>query len=301
MTTTTDDSDSLDWGTLLDCIDEGRCTPFLGAGACHGVLPLASDLARDLAREYEYPLEDCTDLARVAQYLAVTRNRMRPKDLLTRRLSKIPPPSFDEPDEPHGVLARLPLPVYLTTNYDNFLFQALRGQKKDPRREVCRWNSAVRDEPSVFDGEPRFEPSPANPLVFHLHGHFDLRESLVLTEDDYIDFLVRVTRDEALLPPRVRRSLTGASLLFLGYRISDWTFRVLYQSLVVYLEKSLQRGHVSVQLVPGGEEITDEQKAKVQSYLNRYYKHLDIHVYWGTCQKFVAELSERWEAYTRGR
>ena len=300
--TTTDDSDSLDWGTLLERIDEGRCTPFLGAGACHGVLPLAGELARDLAREYEYPLNDCSDLARVTQYLAVMRDRMYPKDLLSRRLSKMPPPVSTEPDEPHAVLAKLPLPVYLTTNYDDFLVRALREWKKEPRREICHWNSALRDEASVFDDEPRFEPSPANPLVFHLHGHFGVRESLVLTEDDYLDFLVAVARDDSLLPPRVRRSLTGSSLLFLGYGIADWNFRVLFQSLVVYLEKSLQRGHVSVQLVPGGDgQITDDQKRKIQRYLNRYYEHLQIQVYWKTCRQFVAELSERWEAYAGGR
>ena len=29
-----------DWEILLRRIDKGKCTPFLGAGACYGVLPL---------------------------------------------------------------------------------------------------------------------------------------------------------------------------------------------------------------------------------------------------------------------
>ena len=60
-----------DWELLLRRIKNGKCTPFLGAGACYGVLPLGSDIARKWAQEYHYPLHDSNDLARVAQFLAV--------------------------------------------------------------------------------------------------------------------------------------------------------------------------------------------------------------------------------------
>lgn len=295
-------SRELDWDTLLHRIRQGRCTPFLGAGACKGVLPLGGELARDWAREFDYPLEDCTDLARVAQYLAVTRDEMRPKELIAERLGKLGPPDFQAPDEPHGVLANLPLPVYLTTNYDDFLVQALRSRHRSPKRELCRWNSKTRKKvPSIFEQQPGFEPDPANPVVFHLHGHLGLPESLVLTEDDYLDFLVNIAKDEWLLPPRIQESLTGASLLFLGYRIADWDFRVLFQSLVLYLEKSVRRAHVSVQLVPAGENATEEQKGRIQHFLDKYFDDLKIQVYWGTCQEFVAELRRRWEGSSGGR
>ena len=49
------------------------------------------------------------------------------------------------------MLARLPLPVYITTNYDEFMVQALSGQHKDPKRELCQWNELVRGSPSVLD------------------------------------------------------------------------------------------------------------------------------------------------------
>ena len=34
-----------DWTLLLRRIKDGKCTPFLGAGACYGALPLGSTLA----------------------------------------------------------------------------------------------------------------------------------------------------------------------------------------------------------------------------------------------------------------
>ena len=34
-------------------------------------------------------------------------------------------PDFRAPSEPHAVLADLPLPIYMTTNYDDFMVKAL--------------------------------------------------------------------------------------------------------------------------------------------------------------------------------
>ena len=60
-----------DWNRLLRRIQSGKCTPFLGAGACYGALPLGADVAEELAQRYAYPFPD-RDLVRVAQYAAVT-------------------------------------------------------------------------------------------------------------------------------------------------------------------------------------------------------------------------------------
>ena len=68
-----------DWETLLQRIHDKECTPFIGAGACTETLPLASELAREWAAKYDYPLADATNLARVAQFLAVEKDPMFPK------------------------------------------------------------------------------------------------------------------------------------------------------------------------------------------------------------------------------
>jgi hypothetical protein len=76
----------------------------------------------------------------------------------------------------------------------------------------------------------------------------------VLTEDDYLDFLVNISRQQDLLPPRIQEVLTGASLLFIGYRLADWDFRVLFRGLVTSIEGTLQRISVSIWLPPGAQE-----------------------------------------------
>jgi hypothetical protein len=294
-----------DWTLLLRRIKAGKCTPFLGAGACFGVLPLGSHIAQEWAQEHDYPLEDCRDLARVSQFLAVQYDSMFPKEeILERFLKNVDPPDFTQPDEPHGVLAELPLPIYMTTNYDDFMMQALESQPRDPKREMCRWNSYIEEVPSVFD--QGFRPTVANPVVFHLHGHNKhekAAESLVLTEDDYLDFLVNISRDQALtqsriLPPRIQEALTGASLLFIGYRLADWSFRVLFRGLVAPMEQSLRRISVTVQLLPVPTDAPEATKQQAQNYLDEYFNKIDVRVYWGTAREFSAELRRRWKEFS---
>jgi hypothetical protein len=221
---------------------------------------------------------------------------MFPKEEISRRLQNVKPPDFNEEDEPHGALADLPLPIYMTTNYDNFMVKALEARGRTARQEICKWNKYVKDHESVFD-DATFTPNYGNPVVFHFHGHLGISESLVLTEDDYLDFLVNISRDQLMLPARVQRALTGASLLFIGYRIADWNFRVLFRSLVGYLENSITRGHVSVQIFPLGDEASDDKKARAWDYLDKYFKKLQTRVYWGTSREFMTELRDRWKVF----
>jgi len=282
-----------DWDLLLERIKHGNCTPFLGAGACCEKIPISSQIANEWAKKYGYPMEDSDDLIRVAQFVAVMRDPMRPKEemckIINELLKEVPPKYFGNPDEIHRVLAELPLPVYITTNYDDFMVRALESCDKKPDQEICRWNKNLKKSKRRSSD---FNPTPEKPLVFHLHGFYEIPDSLVLTEDDYLDFLIAISKDKKLLPPRIQEAFTGASLLFLGYRIADWDFRVLFRILTEYLEKSISRTHLSVQLVT--EDLPEPQKKSAQEYLDRYFDKLAIQVYWHDCREFAKELRTRW-------
>ena len=293
-----------DWSTLLQRIVDKECTPFVGAGASAEKVPVASELAQAWATEYEYPLADATNLARVAQFLAVEQDPVFPKQLLRRQLQQLEPPDFAAPDEPHGVLADLDLPIYLTTNYDGLMLAALRARGKQPERELCGWNDLVRElQPSALDAG--FTPTPSTPLVYHLHGHGDLPQSMVLTEDDYLAFLVRISTDNTvrLLPSKIRSALATTALLFVGYSLSDWDFRVLFRGLMGSLGSTLGMTSIAVQLDPSPEDATAERRAAAQTYLNGYFEQIQtikVRLYWGDARDFARELRERWEAFRAG-
>ncbi|HMN30126.1 MAG TPA: SIR2 family protein, partial [Caldilineaceae bacterium] len=145
------------------------------------------------------------------------------------------------------------------------------------------------------------EPSAAAPVVFPLNG-FDedaeQQEHLVLSEDDYMAHLVRLTRDqEQLLPANVLRLLAENSFLFLGYQLDDWEFRLILQSMMKSLAGTnrTRKMHVGVQLDPA----TSPSEPQVRDYLARYLGQFHIAIYWGTPQQFASELNARWQTYLR--
>lgn len=284
-----------DWDALLRKINLQKCTPILGPGVYLDSLPISMKIAQDWAADPEYPFEGCFEISRVAQFLSIKFDITDPKDRIVELIRQLKPLNFDDPNEPHRILASLPLPVFITTNYDDFMTQALEYVNKAPKRDFSRWNKFCQSgEPSIFTSSD-YKPTVANPTVFHLHGHAEVPESLVLTDDDYMDFLVSISKDEKLIPFHIQKALTGTALILLGYRLDDWNFRVLFRSIVNYLEKSLIKTHVSVQLEPAGETTTSEQKKRARKYFDRYFNRHDVRVYWGTCQDFILELKKRWK------
>ena len=293
-----------DWNTLITKIKSGLCTPFIGAGASFPALPLGGALATRLIEEEERetggacPLPDRGDLARVTQFMAVTRNDTSlPKIKIASIVRDATPPAA-APAEPHTTLASLGLPIYLTTNYDDFMVRALQQRlgAAAVTRDLARWNEDLRKEtPSPFD--QGYTPTPASPVVFHLHGHADLPLSMVATEDDYLDFLVNISKDLAgtqpdarlrtILPLPIRRAIKTTTLLFVGYGLNDLNFRVILRGLVSSLQPSGRQIHIAVQFAGGsGAELLD--------YLERYYEwSLQVNILWGTPGEFCTDLERR--------
>ncbi len=138
--------------------------------------------------------------------------------------------------EPHRVLAGLPFSVYLTTNPDDAMAAAPRAADKTPAIEVCPWFQPKLESLSSAAGAAvaaaaaSKKPDHENPLVYHLFGRFSRRESMVLTEDDYLDYMLGVALNKDLILPSVLRAMKDNRLLFLGFPIDHWTFRALLRT-----------------------------------------------------------------------
>ncbi len=325
--------DDDDWDLLLERIKGKKCTPIVGSGAVTGGppvgvetdkwtfhYPISPTLAQEWATQFEYPLEDATRLERVAQFISLYKDSSWPRDDIARRLAAAAPPDFTAENETHRVLAELGLPVYLTTNFDDYLERALLDSAKDVRVSICRWNKWIAEDAPAYDPNPakrdlvpyaivekgedgtltysaadaRYNPTPASPLVYHIHGHMQWPNSLVVTEDDYFEFLLNLARSWDTFMALIRGAFGGGSLLFLGYKLRDWDFRVLFRLLANTLKDSEYK-HIAVQLgLMSGAQATDEAKAaSAARYLGEYFKPSKIRVYRGTCQEFVAELKRR--------
>ena len=134
-------------------------------------------------------------------------------------------------------------------------------------------------------------------MVLHLFGQDDDPLSLVLTEDDHLDYLARIARDyEYLLPTSINAALASTTLLFLGYRLEDLNLKVIMRGLLTNLDlEKWGMLHVAVQLETARTDAAQEQE--VIRYFQKYFANARIDVYWGSSQQFMTDLYARWQGF----
>lgn len=213
-----------DWHLIVDRIKQSLCVPFLGAGASLGCdssigLPSGSDVARKMAEECNYPGSDRDDLLKVSQYCSIDQDPRWVREYVKRNICV----KGAEPSIIHRTIAELPFSCIISTNYDDFMEEALRKEGKSPVVQYYNRNAnESQDLPT---------PSINNPLVYKIHGTVDDLNSLILTEDDVIDFLCRMIEGKPGLPKFIKTLFDTHSILFIGYGLRDWNIRVLLRAL----------------------------------------------------------------------
>jgi hypothetical protein len=328
------------WPRLLSSISDGSATPILGSGLHEALTGSTRDVACALADVSRFALAsgDRENLPQVAQYLAVTQDMPTLRRSVVQALwqqvirnygtevaeeLRQDPNTLDreslvagydalldaarqarlkrEPQEPYALLASVPFRMYLSTNPDRLLEHALQATGRDPQVAVCEWNDRMQPQKSVFDRDPAYRPDQKTPLVYRLFGHLQDPDSLVLTEDDYFDYLIGVTSNKELIPPVVRRALADTALLFLGFRMDDWSFRVLFRSIMNQGGGSRRRryAHVAVQIDPEEGRIIEVDAAR--RFFETYFHGAEIAIYWGSVEDVIRELADQWARRVRAK
>jgi hypothetical protein len=312
------------WPALLNHIETGNCTPILGVGMSESLIGSRRELARRWAQNYRFPLapHDQDDLPQVAQFVDINQDR----PLLLKELresmrtgllaqlgsdatEEIQNASIDEllleigrrrwatnTDEPHWVLAQSPFPVFVTTTLNGLMAEALKAAGKKPREELFRWNEDEGWPRPLSETEPGYTPTVEEPLVYHLFGRLGVDQSLVITEDNYFDYLMGAAKNREQIPSVVRARLAETALLFLGFEMDGWDFRVLFRSIVSLTRLSRRRRivHAGVQLDLVEGRILELDRAR--RYLQKYFEFEDIHLYWGSVEDFSRELRQQRES-----
>ena len=251
-------ADDRHYSLVAELLGDGEVIPFLGAGAnlCDRpdeatwepgrFAPSGWELACALAERSRFPDPDDRDLLRVSQYVdAILGERQLYRYLHTVFDADYPPSSL------HRLLARLPALLrergrpqllVLTTNYDDLAERALAdaGEAFD-----VVWYEAKRgplqgrflhrlpdgkivgiERPNKYTGLALAK----RPVVLKLHGAIDRdddkRDSYVVTEDSYIEYLAGRDVGEQI-PFSLRERMADSHFLFLGYSMRDWNLRVI--------------------------------------------------------------------------
>lgn len=176
-------------------------------------------------------------------------------------------------------LACLPFPLVVTSGHDRDLERALKQAGKSP--EVTRYHFRSANNPA-----PSLPPSLNAPVVYYLHGTAADPESLVLTDSDFIEFLVSFVKGDSLFPPALKAYLQRreTSFLFVGFGLRHWYLRLLLHALAISQE------NLSTAVEPLGTLATIDRDDLVL-----FYRRGKISVYDVNLGEFVAELSQRFE------
>ncbi len=214
-----------EWRLILKRIREGECVPFLGAGASlgHGQekgLPTGSALSMALAAECDYPGDEKEkeDLLKVAQYYAFWQDPHAMYKSVIKKLTT----SNVKPGLIHHTFAELPLTGVMTTNFDDLMERAFVEVGKQPRAVVYRRHADIAE---VELGTVE------SPLVYKLHGSLEDEASLIVMEDDVIDFVACLLLGDPPLPKSIKAMFRENSILFIGYGLRDWNIRALMRAL----------------------------------------------------------------------
>lgn len=240
---------------MLDRLRRGLVIPFLGAGASllreaasgdwaspsSGFLPKAWELAQYLDRRSGYPSNATPELTRVAQYFEGVAGRQGLDDELRDVFAKA-----YVPGRLHLFLAESPCKVLVTTNYDCLLEKAFEEKRRSYHHVVYR-NGAPTLFYRRYDGATNTTSTPEEevpnelvipkdgaPIIYKMHGSADLdapeRDSYLITEDDYVQFLSRMVANTAI-PSLFAEPFKTSHMLFLGYGLQDWNLRVILHKI----------------------------------------------------------------------
>jgi hypothetical protein len=209
-------------------------------------LPKSGELACYLARMTGFPEQEQLDLAKVAQYYELVIGRggldatLRDIFIKTYEFTSV-----------HSYLASIEKPLLVvTTNYDYLIESAFEAAGRPYDVVIYTTADPKQGDRLLWQKHEGGVPKLVNPgyididlenrtVIYKMHGavdrHDPKRDQYVITEDDYITFMSRVTRHKAA--PRIfAEPFQTRHFLFMGYSLTDWNLRVLFN----YIDKNLR-------------------------------------------------------------
>ena len=271
-----------DWRSLLHTIRKGDCILFLGpematAAQGKGRRPLIELLAEHLADEIDGEgVVNGADLAHVARKYSMVHS---PFDL------KIAAESFYKQhaacvSQPYRDLASLPFNLVVNTTHDACFKNALTEAGKSCAVSFYDYNGKRPDLAP--------EGTAMKPLLYYMYGAIEEPNSLVLSENDLLDFLVSVIAKEPPLPANISGLFKERTkcFLFLGFSFKNWYLRILFHVL-----QSRNRSIRSFAL--------EQMNAFDESYQGAILFYRDafkLHLYSMDEAEFTGELKQRYQA-----
>lgn len=124
-------------------------------------------------------------------------------------------------------LAQMNFPIIVTTNYDSLFRDALLLAAKNPITAYYQPGKPGKDI------DPTDDPTSQQPFLFKIHGCDSNPTSMVITDEDYIDFVLGMSEKEGQnpVPQTIFYRMMKWPTLFIGYSLQDYNLRLLFKTL----------------------------------------------------------------------
>ena len=239
---------------------------------------LAYELAQRIRPDFKEHINPC-NLTEVAQYYQMEHGRNALEIFVESFYRK----RQNSVSEIHQNLAALPFELAMTASPDNFFANALKEKDKPPKISAYNFKGRRSDIDPITGNEQ-------SPLLFHLYGNSDNPESLVMTENDLLDFLVSVISKAPGLPANITSELNSAdkNFLFLGFGFRHWYLRILLHVLAG--DKNKQSHSFALEFMP---ENPHEYKSAILFFRN--HNTCKIHIFHDEILEFTRKLKTEFE------
>jgi hypothetical protein len=248
---------------LVEMVRSGFCILFLGAGVHYPPPadsgydypeelrpPLGATLAKRLAPKCDFEQicagESAENLQRVAHCFERQLGRQRLAEEIKAAVG-----GSARPSAAVRGLAELPFKLVMTTNYDRLFERALRRDAVDREPIVLVYDPRGEEPTGDFPGDLT-EIDVRTPWLLKMHGDLESPDSIVVTDEDYINFVRRMTAmgDNYPIPASLLYALRKRPVLFVGYGLLDFNLRLLFHTLRWRLDPANSPRSYSVDLKP---------------------------------------------------
>lgn len=157
----------------------------------------------------------------------------------------------------HEILARLPIQIYWTTNYDRLIEDELKKQNKTP--------DIKKTEADLSVNLPKRDA-----IVYKMHGDIETVAETVLTKHEYEDY----NKSRELFSNAFKSDYVSRTFLFIGFSFTDPNLQYLISRIRTTLGKDLKPDYFFLKKDP------DEKKQKRQLVRANSLKRYGLNAIW---------------------
>lgn len=217
-----------DWEEILDSLDAEKCVIFLGSGLYQGPDGMNLDQAMGQWLELDNPDHPSIHLHNDDGFF-LFRSERRHKRKVIEQIKSFYSQPFPETSACFAQLAQIPFNIIISLMPDNILARTF-----DELGLAYQSDLYFRKRPHAQNFEV---PTQNKPLIYNLLGNIEEPESLVLTHNDFFDYMESVFIAKSMHPLLKEELEKAERYIFLGLPYEKWYFQFLLRVLSLHSEK----------------------------------------------------------------